>query len=101
MSQDQNAPAIDLIRWTFTINPDQRAAVEGYLSDLGLEVVVAEGAKFTVMWEEPDQDEVEGVIEEMWALNGEPFEVTQEEFQRVGLHAFQAADEGSAAGEAA
>lgn len=95
MSQEQGTSSIDLIRWTFTINPAHRAAVEGYLSDLGLEVIVVEDSKFTVMWEEPDQ-EVEAVIEEMWGLHGEPFEVTQEEFHRLGLHTFHHAEDETA-----
>ena len=92
MSQEQGNSAIDLIRWSFTINPAHRAEVEGYLNDFGLEVLVVEGSKFTVTWEEPDQ-EVEEVIEELWALNGEPFEVIQEEFHRLGLHTFHPAED--------
>ena len=29
------------------------------------------------------------VVEAIWSLNGEPFEVIQEEFQRFGLHTLQ------------
>lgn len=83
--------SIDMIRWTFTINPAHRAAIQGYLVDLGLDVVVVDDAKFTVSWEEPDE-EVEGVIEEMWELNSEPFEVIQEDFHRLGLHSFHHAE---------
>jgi hypothetical protein len=92
MSQEQGASSIDLIRWTFTINSAHRAEIEGHLSDLGFDVFVHDDANFTVMWEEPDR-EVDEVIEEIWALNGEPFEVTQEEFHRLGLHALTQAED--------
>ena len=92
MSQDQSATSIDLIRWTFTVNPDHRAEVEGYLVDLGLDVFVFEDAQFVVTWEEPDR-EVEAIIEELWALNGAPFEVTQEEFHRLSLSTLHHADD--------
>jgi len=85
MSQEQSAPPIDLIRWTFTANPEHRAAIEGHLNDLGFDVFVQDDSTFTVTWEEPDR-EVDEVIEAIWALNGEAFEVTQEEFQRLGIH---------------
>lgn len=92
MSAEQTAATPDLVRWTFTINPDHRATIEAHLNDLGLDVVVHEDARFVVSWEEPDETADE-VLEEIWALNGEPFEVTQEEFQRTGLHTLQHADE--------
>jgi hypothetical protein len=80
-----NAPSPDLIRFTFTTDPAHRAAIQEYLTDLGLEVVVADDCKFVVTWEEPDR-EVEEIISEIWALNGVPFDVTQEDFQQLGLH---------------
>jgi hypothetical protein len=92
MSQEQGTSSIDLIRWTFTVNPAHRAEIEGHLGDLGLDVFVQGESTFHVMWEEPDR-EVDEVIEEIWALNGEPFEVTQEEFHRVGLHTLHHADD--------
>lgn len=93
MSQEQSAPPIDLIRWTFTANPDYRAAIEGHLSDLGFDVFVQDESIFTVTWEEPDRD-VDDVIEAIWALNGgESFEVTQEEFQRVAMHTLTHSEE--------
>lgn len=99
MSQEQDATSIDLIRWTFTINPDHRAEIEGHLSDLGFDVYVQDDSIFTVTWEEPDR-EVDEVIEEIWALNGEAFEVTQEEFRRLGMHTLTQ-DEDEPAQEAA
>jgi len=95
MSQEQDPSSIDLIRWTFAVNPDQRAKIESHLADLGLEVFVTGGTNFTVMWEEPEGN-VEEVIEEVWELNGEPFEVTQEEFHRLGLHSLQPAEDETA-----
>jgi hypothetical protein len=85
MSHEPNAPALDLVRWTFTSDPAHRAAIEEYLSDLGLDVLVRDECKFLVTWDEPDRD-VDEVITAIWALNGAPFEVTQEEFHRLGLH---------------
>ena len=94
MSQEQNETSLDLIRWTFSINPEHRAAIEGHLSDLGLDVLVYDGEKFVVTWEEPEGD-VEGVIEEIWEINGQPFEVTQEDFHRLGLHTYHHAEDES------
>ena len=51
--------------------------------------------KFVVTWDEPDR-EVEEIIAELWALNGAPFEVTQEDFHRLGLHTlYHVEDEGA------
>jgi hypothetical protein len=92
MSEDRNTPATDLIRWTFSVNPEHRAAIEGHLNDLGLDVLVRDEGQFVVTWEEPE-GETDEVIEAIWAINGEPFEVTQEEFQRLGLHTLHHAEE--------
>lgn len=92
MSLEETAPSIDLIRWTFTINPEHRAVIEGHLNDLGLDVTVHEDTRFVVSWEEPDETTDE-VIEEIWALHGEPFEITQEEFHRVNLNILHHVDE--------
>ncbi|WP_422928749.1 hypothetical protein [Singulisphaera sp. PoT] len=91
MSNDTDNGSIDLIRWTFSVNPEQAEPIETYLADLGLDVVQQDEARFVVSWEEPDR-EVDEVIEAIWALNGEPFEVTQEEFHRLGLHTLQHED---------
>lgn len=85
MSQETGEASIDLVRWTFILDSPHRAEVEAHLVDLGLDVSVHGGNTFTVTWEEPDR-EVETVIEELWELNGAPFEVTQEEFHRIGHH---------------
>src|SRR5579883_2605154 len=92
MSQEENALTLDLIRWNFTIKPEHRAAIEEHLTDLGLDVIVHDDARFVVLWEEPDETADE-VIEELWALNGEPFEVAQEEFHRTSLNILHHADE--------
>ncbi len=92
MSHEQGADSLDLIRWTFTINPDHRAAIEAHLLDLGLEVQMQDDSRVVATWEEPDADP-ESVIEELWALNGDTFEVTQEEFHRLGLHIVHPVDE--------
>jgi hypothetical protein len=94
MNTDTLTPTLDLIRWTFTSDPARRAGIEEYLTDLGLDVLVRDGCKFLVTWDEPDPDrEVEEIISELWDLNGSPFEVTQEEFQRSSLHTFHHVDD--------
>jgi hypothetical protein len=85
MSPEAQTLSLDLVRWTFTINPDHRAEIESHLLDLGADVLVREGSDFLVTWDEPHEDLAE-VVEAIWSLNGEPFDVIQEEFQRFGLH---------------
>jgi hypothetical protein len=85
MTDDMKSVSTDLVRWTFTINPAHRGAIEGHLADLGADVLVRDGSEFLVTWDEPD-DELSEVIEAIWALNGEPFDVIQEGFQRLALH---------------
>ena len=95
MSQDTNAPSIDMVRWSFTVNPDHRTEIETHLDDLGAGVYVRGEGQFTVIWEEPE-GELEGIIEALWSLNGTPFEVTQEEFQRLSLHTLEHAEDAAA-----
>jgi hypothetical protein len=87
MSSEPNAnvPSLDLIRWTFTCDAEHVAAIKDYLCDLGLDVLVYDECKFLVSWDEPEGD-FEEIISEIWELNGTPFEVTLEEFHRLGLH---------------
>jgi hypothetical protein len=94
MSHDPNAsdPTLDMTRWTFTSEPAKRAVIEEYLTDLGLDVLVRDECKFLVTWDEPDR-EVDEIITEIWALNGAPFEVTQEDFHRLGLHILHQVDD--------
>ena len=97
MGDGQNGSTIDLIRWTFTIDPDKRAGVEEHLVDLGLDVLVRDGTEFLVTWDEPEGN-IDEVIEAIWALNGEPFEVTQEEFHRQTLLHLHHEDDDPASG---
>jgi hypothetical protein len=93
MSAEETTLAIDMIRWTFTIDPAQRAAIEGYLTDQGLEVMVRGEDTMVATWDEPE-GAVEEVIEGMWAVAGAPFEVTHEEFHRANLLIYQDEAEG-------
>jgi hypothetical protein len=79
MADGQNTATIDMIRWTFLIDPAHRAEIEEHLNDLGLDVVVRDGSQFTVTWDEPEGN-LDEVVEALWAIHGEPFEITQEEF---------------------
>jgi hypothetical protein len=92
MSHEPNVLSLDLIRWTFTSDPARRAAIEEHLTDLGLDVLVYDGCRFLVTWDEPDRD-VDEVITALWDLNGAPFEVTQEDFHRTGLNCLNHVDE--------
>ena len=85
MSLEAHDALPDLIRWTFTIDPTHRQAIETHLDDLGADVWVREGGKFQVTWEEPENG-LDEVVEALWSIAGEPFEITHEEFHRIGLH---------------
>jgi hypothetical protein len=85
MSHDTKSASTDLVRWSFTINAAHRGAIEGHLADLGADILVRDGLEFIVTWDEPEGD-LTDVIEAIWALNGEPFEVIQEGFHRLELH---------------
>ena len=95
MSQAQGNQPIDLIRWTFTADPARRAEIEGFLKDLGVEVLSQKDGQFLVLWDEPDAD-LDEVIERLWAIHGSAFEVTHESFHRLDLLVYQADDEASA-----
>lgn len=84
MSHDMKSASPDLVRWSFTIDPSRRSAIEGHLADLGADVIVRDGEYFLVTWDEPEGD-LADVIEAIWALNGEPFDVIQEDFRRLEL----------------
>lgn len=83
MSEAQDPSSVDMIRWTFVANPENREAIEAYLVDLGLDVQVVGDSQFHVTWEEPERDMAD-VTSELWDLNEEPFEINQEEFHRIG-----------------
>ncbi len=95
MGDGQNTGTIDLIRWTFTVNPHHRAEIEEHLVDLGLDVLVRDESQFLVSWDEPEGN-IDEVIEAIWAINGEPFEITQEEFHRQNLLQIHHEEEGDA-----
>lgn len=88
MSPDMKSATTDLVRWSFTIHPARRGEIEGHLADMGADVLIRDGENLVVTWDEPEGDLSE-VIEALWALNGEPFEVTEETFQRLELHTIQ------------
>jgi hypothetical protein len=97
MSADPKAP-VDLVRWTFAVDPGRRTEIEAHLHDHGADVMVRGDDQLVVSWEEPEGN-LEEMIEALWGLNGGPFEVTVEEFHRLGLHTLESDDE--AAQEAA
>jgi hypothetical protein len=88
VSAEDRTHALDLIRWTFTINPERRQALEDHLLDLGLDVLVTNGDQFTVTWDEPDGDDFSDIIEGIWEVHGSPIEVTHEEFHRLSLSVY-------------
>jgi hypothetical protein len=88
MSHEAIDASTDLIRWSFSIDPTHRQAIETHLHDLGADVWVREDCHFQVIWEEPEE-ELDHVVEALWELHGQPFEVTQEEFHRTSLHVLQ------------
>lgn len=92
MSQETNAASTDLVRWSFTVDPARRASIEGHLADLGADVIVRDGQEFLVTWDEPDGD-LTDVIEAIWGLNGDPFDVVQESFRRLELHTIHHVDD--------
>ena len=96
---DGQSATIDLIRWNFTVDPARRAEIEEHLTDLGLDVLVRDGVHFVVSWDEPEGN-IDEVVEAVWALNGEPFEVTQEEFHRQQIVHLHHDDEGETSGRA-
>jgi hypothetical protein len=100
MAEGQNAATIDLIRWSFTVNPAHRAGIEEHLNDLGLDVLVRDDAQFLVTWDEPEGD-IDEVIEAIWALNQTPFEIIQEEFHRDNLVTVNQEDDATAGEQAA
>ena len=89
---DPNADAsVDMVRWTFSVAPEHRPAIEAYLNDLGLDVVVLGDSHFHVTWEESDLDRDE-VASEVWDLNAAPFDIIQEEFRRLSHDVIHADD---------
>jgi hypothetical protein len=94
LESNANALSLDMIRWTFTSDPEHSVAIEEYLVDQGLDVLLYDECKFIVTWDEPEGD-TEAVISAIWAINGAPFEVTQEDFHQLDLHTIYHTDDGS------
>ena len=95
--------SVELIRWTFTVKPEKRVEIETHPLDLGFEIQARGDDALVMTWDEPDGG-VEDLIEELWAMHGEPFEITHEEFHRASLliyHPEETAEQGSTAESAA
>jgi hypothetical protein len=92
MSESIAGSTINLIRWTFTPDAAHRAELETYLADHGLEVYVNVDGRFTVLWDEPE-GEIDGVVEELWEINGAVFEVTHEEYLHLNHYVYHAEGE--------
>ena len=99
MSDESSDLAVDLVRWTFTTDPAHNIEIGRYLEDLGAEVQLQGEGRILAIWEEPE--DLDDVIETIWARNGSPFEVTQEEFHRISLHVLSPADAGDSEAERA
>lgn len=84
MSQEQS---LDMVRWTFKADPESRIELEAYLLDHGADVHVKNEADFIVLWDEPEFD-MDLVVDALWEINGEEFEITHEEFHRLSLLAY-------------
>jgi hypothetical protein len=92
--------SVELIRWTFTVSQEHRVEIETHLLDLGLEVEARGDDILVVTWDEPEGG-IDELIEELWTLNAEPFEITHEEFHRVNLLVYHPEAAGEANTEAA
>ena len=88
MNSAESNLSVELIRWTFSVTPEHRVEIETHLLDLGLEVQARGEDTLVVTWDEPEGG-IDELIEELWAINGEPFEVTHEEFHRVNMLVYQ------------
>jgi hypothetical protein len=88
VNSNGNTPSVELVRWTFTVNQEHRVEIETHLLDLGLELQARGDDILVVTWDEPEGS-FDELIEELWAINGEPFEVTHEEFHRVNMLVYQ------------
>ncbi len=95
-----NTLSVEMIRWTFTVGPEHRVDIETHLLDLGLEIQARGDDTLVVTWDEPEGG-IDELIEELWAINGEPFEITHEEFHRVSLLIYhpEETSEGEAEGQ--
>lgn len=92
MQEDKAGAGVDLVRWTFSITPEQVKAAEEYLGDQSAEFVVTSDGQVTVTWEEPEGD-LDQVIDELWSALGAPVEITHEEFRLVNRLVYESEDE--------
>jgi hypothetical protein len=95
VNSTEKTPSIELIRWTFAVKQEHRVDIETHLLDLGLEVQARGEDTLVVTWDEPEGG-IDELIEELWAIHGEPFEVTHEEFHRVNMLVYQPEEVGEA-----
>ena len=100
MNSAENTLSVEMIRWTFTVGPEHRVEIESHLLDLGLEIQARGDDALVVTWDEPEGG-IEDLIGELWAINGEPFEITHEEFHRVNLLVYHPEETGEADSTAA
>jgi hypothetical protein len=84
VNSPENPLSIEMVRWTFTVSPEHRVEIETYLLDLGLEIQARGDDILVVTWDEPERG-IHELIEELWTINAEPFEITHEGFHRVNL----------------
>lgn len=95
-----NDGTIDVVRWTFALEPERQGPVRELLADHGAEVH-AVGEWVVALWDEADPAELDGIVEELWDLHGAPFEVTHESLKRLDRFVYHHEDEGDSAGAAA
>lgn len=88
MMGEEKAP--DLVRWTFTVDPSRRETLVNYLSDLGLDVLTRAEGQVVAVWDEPGDADLDAVIDELWSLNGAPFDVVHEELSRLSMEVYEA-----------
>jgi hypothetical protein len=88
MSDGQDTPMLDMIRWTFTTDASRKADIESYLADHGIELLDRGEGQFVAIWDEPE-GEVDEVVEGLWEALGTTFEVTHEEFRRTDLSVYE------------
>jgi hypothetical protein len=84
VNRDESTLSVDLVRWTFKVNQENRVEIESHLLDLELDVEARGEDMLVVTWDEPEEN-LDELIQQLWAINGEPFEITHEEFHRVNL----------------
>ena len=82
MSDEQDAIVPDVVRWTFTPEPERRDPASAFLTGLGWEVLVREEGQVVATLDEPEAD-LDATVEELWAAVGATFEVTHEELRRT------------------